>query len=161
MAFTIRKAKIEDTPEIFKLIQALAEYEKLSHEVLTNEEQLKAQLFSDAPNAYVYLALEEERVVGFSLYFLSFSTFLGRNGIYLEDLFVYPEYRGKGYGKALLKNLASLCLKEGYGRLEWSVLDWNQPAIKFYESVGAKPQSEWTVYRMTEKKMEEFVDKIN
>ena len=137
-------------PAIAELIRGLAEYEKLAHEVVMTEELLSANLFGE--RAYAETVLAEEpggRAVGFALFFHNFSTFLGRPGIYLEDLFVLPSERGKGIGRALLAHLARLAVERGCGRLEWSVLDWNRPAIGFYESLGARPNSEWTVYRLT------------
>lgn len=155
MNFIIREANVLDVNSILELIKALADYEKLSDEVVATAESIKAELFCEKPSAKVYIAEGEGKVIGFSLFFINFSTFLSKPGIYLEDLFVYPDYRGLGVGKALLKNLASVAVEKKYGRLEWSVLDWNTPAIEFYESIGAKPQKAWTVYRMTE---EEFTD---
>lgn len=137
-------------PAIAALIRGLAEYEKLEREVVMTEELLTANLFGERAYAETVLAEEPERTaVGFALFFHNFSTFLGRPGIYLEDLFVLPAFRGRGIGKALLAHLARLAVERGCGRLEWAVLDWNRPAIGFYESLGARPNSEWTVYRLT------------
>jgi GNAT superfamily N-acetyltransferase len=147
----IRPAVRDDVPLIAELIRGLARYEKLEHEVVMNEALLDAALFGDRPYAEVVLAEDAGRPVGFALFFHNFSTFLGRPGIYLEDLFVVPEERGRGIGKSLLAHLARLAIERGCGRLEWAVLDWNQDAIKFYERLGAKPMSEWTVYRLTGK----------
>ena len=143
-----RKATKKDTPQILSLIKGLAEYENLSHEVIATEDILKEWLF-EKERAEVILAVVEEEVVGFALYFHNFSTFLGRAGIYLEDLYVKEEYRGYGYGKALLKELARITVERGCGRLEWACLDWNQPSIDFYRSMGAVPMEDWTVYRVT------------
>lgn len=145
----IRPATAADTPIICELIRALAEYERLAHEVKLDEDQLREQLFGPRPFAEVLLAEEAGAVVGFALYFYNFSTFLGRPGIYLEDLFVKPEQRAQGHGKALLKALARLAVERSCGRFEWSVLDWNQPAINFYRALGAVAMDEWTVYRLT------------
>ena len=130
------------------LIQALAEYEKMSDEVVATEDMLREWIF-EKKKAEVLLVSEERVEVGFALFFHSFSTFLGRAGIYLEDLFVLPEYRGRGYGKALLKRLAEITEERGCGRLEWACLDWNKPSIDFYMSLGAKPMDIWTTYRLT------------
>ncbi len=143
-----RKATEKDTTQILSLIKELAEYENLSHEVVATEDILKEWLF-EKEKAEVILAVAEEEVVGFALYFHNFSTFLGRAGIYLEDLYVKEEYRGYGYGKALLKELARITVERGCGRLEWACLDWNQPSIDFYRSMGAVPMVDWTVYRVT------------
>jgi GNAT superfamily N-acetyltransferase len=145
----IRLATPDDLPTIAQLIRDLAEYEKLAHEVVFDEAKLRDHLFGLRPYAEVLIAEEEGKQAGFALFFHNFSSFLGQPGIYLEDLFVKPEYRGKGYGKELLGALAQLAVERGCGRLEWAVLDWNTPAIGFYESLGAKPNSEWTVYRLT------------
>lgn len=146
--FRIRNAERKDIPLILHFIKELAEYEKMSDEVVADEAILEEWIF-DKRKAEVIFALEGEKEVGFALYFHNFSTFLGRAGIYLEDLFVEPEYRGKGYGKGLLKKLASIAVERGCGRLEWSCLDWNAPSIGFYLSLGARPMSDWTVYRVT------------
>jgi GNAT superfamily N-acetyltransferase len=149
--FIIRPATAADAPTILAFIRLLAEYEKLAHEVTATPEQLRAQLFGAKPAAEVVLACEAERPVGFALYFTNFSTFLAKPGIYLEDVFVLPEARGKGYGRALLIHLARLAVERGCGRFEWAVLDWNQPALDFYRSLGAEPLSEWTGQRVTGK----------
>lgn len=145
---TFRFASEKDVPEILAFIKALAEYEKMSDEVVTTEDMLRKWLFEEK-KAEVFFASAEGADVGFALFFTNFSTFLGRPGIYLEDLFVLPEHRGRGYGKAILKKLAGLAVERGYGRLEWACLDWNRPSIDFYLSQGAKPMSDWTVYRMS------------
>ena len=145
-----RKAVREDVPLILEFIKGLAEYEKMSDEVVATEEILDEWLF-DKEKAEVIFAIAEGEEVGFALFFHNFSTFLGRAGIYLEDLFVKPKYRGNGYGKAILKRLAQIAVERGCGRLEWSCLDWNQPSIDFYLSLGATPMIGWTGYRLTGK----------
>lgn len=143
-----RYAKRGDTALILSFIRKLAEYEKMQDEVVADEKTLEEWLF-DRQRAEVIFVLEQGREVGFALFFHNFSTFLGRAGIYLEDLYVLQEHRGKGYGKALLKKLASIAVERGCGRLEWCCLDWNRPSIDFYLSLGAKPLSDWTIYRVT------------
>ena len=143
-----RFAEKKDANIILDFIQRLAEYEHMTDDVVATEELLQEWIF-DRKKAEVLFALENGKEVGIALYFYNFSTFLGRAGIYLEDLFVLPEYRGKGYGKGLLKKLASIAVEQGCGRLEWSCLDWNQPSIDFYLSMQAEPLQEWTVYRLT------------
>ena len=147
---TLRPATIDDVPQILAFIRALAEYERLLHEVVATEEGLRQALFGPRPYAEVVLAEDDERPIGFALFFHTFSTFVGRPGIYLEDLFVVPEARGRGVGRALLTHLSRLAVERGCGRVEWAVLDWNAPAIRFYESLGAVPNSEWTVYRLAD-----------
>ena len=142
-----RMAKREDTALILQFILELAEYEKMRSEVVADEATLEEWIF-DRQKAEVLFVLADGKEVGFALFFHNFSTFLGRAGIYLEDLYVKPEYRGKGYGKAILKRLASIAKERGCGRLEWWCLDWNQPSIDFYLSLGAQPMSDWTVYRI-------------
>ena len=147
--FTIRKAAPEDVGSILRFIRALAEYEHMLDEVVATPELLREWIF-EQKKAEVLFALEEGREVGFALFFHNFSTFLGRAGIYLEDLFVLPEYRGKGYGKGLLNKLAATAVERGCGRLEWACLDWNTPSIDFYtKRMNAVPMDEWTVYRLT------------
>jgi GNAT superfamily N-acetyltransferase len=145
----IRPATAEDTPTICRLIRGLAEYERLAHVVALDEARMRAHLFGLRPFAEVLLAEEAGTVVGFALFFPNYSTFLAQPGIYLEDLFVEPAHRGKGHGKALLQAVARLAVERGCGRLEWSVLNWNESAIRFYESLGAVPLDDWTVYRLT------------
>jgi GNAT superfamily N-acetyltransferase len=145
----IRAAAEADAPLILEFIRALADYEKLSHEVVVTEEDVRAGLFGPERTAEAVLAFWNEEPAGFALFFHNFSTFLGRSGIYLEDLFVKPELRGKGIGKALLAHLAGIARDRNCGRLEWAVLDWNEPSIAFYQSLGAKPMDEWTTYRLT------------
>lgn len=155
----IRPARPEDVPHIARLIRALAEYEKLSHEVTFDEAELKEHLFGPKPYAEVLLAEENGAVIGFALFFHNFSTFLAKPGLYLEDLFVEPAHRGKGYGRRLLANLAKLAVERGCGRFEWSVLDWNTPALDFYWRIGAVPLSEWTVQRLTGEKLKQLAAK--
>ena len=147
--FQIRRARIEDVPIILQLIRDLATYERAPDDVVATEEQVVDVLFGERPVAEVLLAFEAESPVGFAVYFFNFSTWLGRPALYLEDLFVKPEKRGKGYGRALLVELAKIARGRGCGRMEWAVLDWNEPAIKFYRALGAKPMDEWTVFRLT------------
>ena len=144
----IRSATADDTKTISELIRALAEYERLSHQVVLDEHRLREHLFGPRPFAEVLLAEEAGEVVGFALFFHSYSTFLGRPGIYLEDLFVRQTHRGKGHGRALLAAVARRAVERGCGRLEWSVLNWNAPSIAFFRSLGAVPSDEWTVYRL-------------
>jgi GNAT superfamily N-acetyltransferase len=147
----IRRAVEGDVPEIFAMVRQLAEYERALEEVRASEEQLREALFGESPAAFAHIAEGEGgEVVGFALWFLNFSTWRGVHGIYLEDLYVRPSARGGGYGKALLTELARTCVERGYERLEWSVLKWNRPAIDFYEALGASPQDEWDVYRLTD-----------
>jgi len=145
----IRPARVDDVPIILKLIRDLATYERAPHEVVATEAQLVDVLFGKRPVAEVLLAFEGESPIGFAVFFYNFSTWLGRPGLYLEDLFVKPQKRGKGYGRALLVELAKIARDRGCGRMEWAVLDWNEPAIKFYRALGAKPMDEWTVFRLT------------
>jgi GNAT superfamily N-acetyltransferase len=149
MTLRISPAVESDVPVILSFIRKLAEYEKLSHLVVTTEENVREHVFGGNPVAEVLLAYWGQEPVGFALYFRNFSTFLGQPGIYLEDLFVEPEHRGKGIGKALLKQLAKIAIERGYGRLDWAVLDWNTPSIEFYRSLGAAPLDAWTGYRLT------------
>ncbi|MGP4026941.1 GNAT family N-acetyltransferase [Actinomadura sp. 3N407] len=145
----IRFATPGDVPDILRLIRELAEYERALHEVKATEAQLRSRFFGDDPRVHALVAEHEGRVVGFAVWFLTFSTWNGTHGIYLEDLFVEPDVRGHGHGKALLIELTRIADERGYGRVEWAVLNWNAPAIGFYESLGARPQDEWTVYRLT------------
>ena len=148
MEVTFRTAKREDTSLILQFIRELAEYEHLLPEVVAEEDTLCEELF-EKQGAEVIFALEDGKEVAFALFFHNFSTFLGRQGLYLEDLYVRPAWRGKGYGKALLQKLAAIAVERGCGRMEWWCLDWNQPSIGFYRSLGAVPMSDWTVYRLT------------
>ena len=147
MSLTFRFAQETDTPLILQFIRGLAEYEKMLELVVADEATLADQLFH-RKNAEVIFAMEDGKEVGFALFFHNFSTFLGRSGLYLEDLFVLPEYRGRGYGKAILKKLANIALERGCGRMEWWCLDWNRPSIDFYLSLNAEPMEEWTTYRL-------------
>lgn len=144
---TFRSAERKDTALILRFIKELAEYEKMLNEVVADRPTLETWVF-DQKKAEVIFAVEDGKEVGFALFFHNFSTFLGRAGIYLEDLYVRPEYRGKGYGKAILRKLAQIAVERGCGRLEWWCLDWNKPSIDFYLSLGAEPMSDWTVYRI-------------
>ena len=148
MDLTFRFAVEQDTPLILNFIKELADYEHMLDQVVADEATLADQLFQKK-NAEVLFALENGREVGFALFFHNFSTFLGRSGLYLEDLYVRPDCRGKGYGKAILQKLATIAVERGCGRLEWWCLDWNKPSIDFYRSLGAEPMSGWTVYRLT------------
>lgn len=149
MTLSIRPGELKDVPLIAELIRGLAHYEKLEHEVTMTEEKLTAHLFGERRYAETLIAEDGGQPVGFALFFHSFSTFLAQPGLYLEDLFVVPARRGAGIGRALLERLAQVAVDRGCGRLEWAVLDWNKDAIRFYERLGAKPNSEWTVYRLT------------
>jgi len=140
---------LDDVPTILSLIRDLAEYERAPNEVVATEEGLREVLFGARPAAEVVLALEGKMPVGFAVFFHNFSTWLGRAGLYLEDLFVRPDARGKGYGRALLVYLARIARERGCGRMEWAVLDWNEPAVQFYRKLGAAPNEEWTVFRLT------------
>jgi GNAT superfamily N-acetyltransferase len=145
----IRPARPDDVPAILGLVQELADYERAHHEARATEEQLRAALFGPDPRVHAHVAEHQGAVGGFALWFVNFSTWLGRHGIYLEDLYVRPELRGLGYGQALLRELAGICVERGYGRLEWWVLDWNEDAHVFYRKLGAEPLSEWVPYRLT------------
>ena len=158
MELTFRFAEAGDTPLILDFIRRLADYEHLLDQVVADEATLADQLF-EKKNAEVLFALEDGKEVGFALFFHNFSTFLGRAGLYLEDLFVLPEHRGKGYGKAILQRLAAISLERGCGRMEWWCLDWNQPSIGFYKSLGAEPMSDWTVYRLTGEILRDLAEK--
>jgi GNAT superfamily N-acetyltransferase len=147
--FEIRTTTEADLAIILSLIRELAEYERAPDAVVATEAGLREVLFGAKPSAEVLLALEEGEPVGFAVFFHNFSTWLGRPGLYLEDLFVRPEKRGKGYGRALLERLAQIARERGCGRMEWAVLDWNDPAIQFYRKLGAQPMDEWTVFRLT------------
>ena len=148
MSLTIRPARPDDGATVFSLVRALADYEKLAHEVDATPEMIASALFGDRPTAFCDLAEWDGAPVGFALWFLNFSSFRGRNGIYLEDIFVQPGYRGKGIGKAFFGHLAGVAAREGARRLAWTVLDWNTPAIKFYQGMGATPNDGWTEYRL-------------
>jgi GNAT superfamily N-acetyltransferase len=156
--FQIRPARVDDVPIILQLIRDLATYERAPDDVVATEEQLIEVLFGERPVAEVLLAYEGESPVGFAVYFYNFSTWLARPGLYLEDLFVKPEKRGKGYGRALLVQLAKIARDRGCGRMEWAVLNWNVPAIKFYRALDAKPMNEWTVFRLTREEIAKLAD---
>lgn len=159
LSYSIRFATAEDSAQILFLIQSLAEFEKLSHEVTTSETQLRQNLFSSEPPAEVLIAeTSEGKVVGFALFFHNFSTFLGQRGLYLEDLFVIPEYRSAGIGMSLLSRLAKIAVQRNCGRMEWSVLDWNQKAIDLYLHLGSKPMNEWTMHRLTEPEIKKLAE---
>lgn len=149
---TIRFAEVDDTPHIFSLIKELASYEKLSHLITTSVDELKINLFGKEKFVEILLAEHDNKIVGQALFFKNFSTFLGKPGIYLEDLFVKPEFRGKGIGKALLEKIISIAKERNYGRVEWSVLDWNESAIDFYKKMGAEILDEWKICRVTSDK---------
>jgi GNAT superfamily N-acetyltransferase len=157
----IRPAEPSDAALIFDLIGELADYERLSHEVVATPKELSEALFGPEPRVFCDIAEWGGAPAGFALWFYNFSTFRGRHGIYLEDLFVRPEHRGRGLGKALLAHLARRCEREGLSRLDWAVLDWNAPSIAFYESLGARPQGEWTGYRLTGKALEELAGLVS
>ena len=156
MTVRIRPGELGDVPVIAELIRALARFEKLEHEVVMTEEKLTDSLFGERPYAETLIAEDDGEPVGFALFFHNYSTFLAQPGIYLEDLFVKPEHRGGGVGRALLERLAQLAVDRGCGRLEWAVLDWNVDAIRFYERLGAKPNADWTVYRLTGERLREL-----
>ena len=152
----IRPATAGDVSTILSLIRELAEFERLAHECVATEDGLRETLFGPRQGAEVVIARLAGDVVGFALFFPNYSTFLGKPGLYLEDLFVRPKFRGQGFGEQLLRHLAQICLERNYGRLEWSVLDWNQRAISFYKALGAKPMDEWTVFRVTGEALEKL-----
>ena len=154
---SFRYAEEKDTPLILEFIQELAAYEKMLDEVVATEELLKEWIFEKKKSEVIF-AVENGKEVGFALFFHNFSTFLGRAGLYLEDLYVRPASRGKGYGRAILKELARIAVERGCGRLEWWCLDWNKPSIDFYLSLGAEPMSDWTVYRITGSTLKELVE---
>ena len=145
----IRSATPADVPAILELIRELAEYERLLDQVVADEPDLHRALFGERPYVEALVVIVEKETVGFALFFHNFSTFLGKPGMYLEDLYVRPALRGRGLGKALLTRVAQIAVERDCGRMEWSVLDWNEPSIRFYESLGAKPLTDWTVYRVT------------
>jgi GNAT superfamily N-acetyltransferase len=149
MTISIRPAMPDDVPTVALLIRALSQYEKLEHEVTMTEDKLRATMFGARSYAEAVLAEEDGKAVGFALFFHNYSTFLAQPGLYLEDLYVHESHRGKGIGKALLVHLAQIAVERNCGRLEWAVLDWNVDAIGFYEKLGARPNSDWTVYRLT------------
>jgi GNAT superfamily N-acetyltransferase len=152
----IRPATIADTEEILALIYELAVYEKAPDEAKATREQIIESFFGESPKVFCEIVEVDGAIAGLAIWFLNYSTWQGKHGIYLEDLFVRPQYRGKGYGKALLKHLAAICEERGYGRFQWWVLDWNTPAIEFYKSLGAKAMDSWTVYRVSEDALTEL-----
>jgi len=158
VSLQIRKAIEADVPVIAWFIRQLAEYERLLQETVMTEEILRESLFGSRSSAEALLAYHEDKPVAFAVFFHNFSTFLGRRGLYLEDLFVIPEMRGKGFGRALLVHLARIARERNCGRFEWAVLDWNQPAVDFYEKLGAVPLKEWTIFRVTGEALERLAD---
>lgn len=156
MSLTLRAATREDTPRLLALIRELAIYERAEHEVLATEADLHASLFGDDHTAHALCCEVDGETIGYAVYFYSYSTWLGKRGLYLEDLYITPSQRGQGYGKQVLRHLAQLAVEHGCPRFEWSVLDWNQPAIDFYQSLGAAPQSEWVRYRMSGDALQHF-----
>ncbi|MCC4605993.1 GNAT family N-acetyltransferase [Xanthomonas campestris pv. badrii] len=152
----IRTATPDDVPLLHELITALAVYEREPDAVTASQDDLRASLFGDGATAHALICEQDGQALGFAVYFFNYSTWLGRNGLYLEDLFVRPQARGKGAGLALLRHLAQLAVQRGCGRFEWSVLDWNQPAIDFYQAVGARPMDGWTVYRLDGERLAAF-----
>lgn len=154
----IRKATIEDSSLILKFVTELAIYEKAEHEVKATQSDIQKSLFGSDSKTKAIICNIDNKPVGFAVYFYNYSTWLGKHGLYLEDLYVSSEYRGLGAGKAMLKLLAKIALSKNCGRFEWSVLDWNEPAIEFYQSIGAKPQTEWVGYRLAGKSLEEFAN---
>ena len=152
----IRPAKSEEVGEVLQLIQDLATYEKAPEQVEAIEEDLLNTIFASDPRVFCDLVEVDGQIAGMAIWFLNYSTWQAKHGIYLEDLFIKPEYRGRGYGKALLKHLAKICDEKGYGRLQWWVLDWNSPAIEFYKSLGAEAMDEWTVYRTSGKALKDL-----
>ena len=152
----VRRARPDDVPALVELVYGLAEYERAPDECHLTAEQLRTALFGETPAVFCHVAEHEGEIAGCAIWFLNFSTWRGVHGIYLEDLFVRPETRGTGLGKALLTALAQECVRNNYERLEWSVLNWNTPAIDFYKSLGAKPQADWTVYRLTDEALKEL-----
>lgn len=155
MGLEFRYAKRDDTELILSFIKNLAEYEKMSDDVVADTATLEKEIFDDK-KAEVLFAEVDGKEIGFALFFHNFSTFVGRSGLYLEDIYILPEYRGKGYGKAMLKKLASIAVARNCGRMEWCCLDWNKPSIDFYLSLGAKPMSEWTIYRLSGDELKNF-----
>lgn len=145
----VRPANVGDIPAILQLIQGLAEYEKALDEVVATEENIRNSFFCESPQVFCHVAIQDETVVGIAVWHLNYSTWLGKHGMYLEDLYVVPEARGHGFGMALLKALAKICVERDYERLQWWVLDWNEPSIEFYKSIDAVPMDEWTVFRVS------------
>jgi GNAT superfamily N-acetyltransferase len=158
--FYLREAEEKDIPLLLQFIQELADYEKLSNDAKATPESLKKWMFGNTPYAFGLIGYEQDTPVAFAIYFHNFSTFVGKAGIYLEDVFVKPAFRGKGYGKIILSFLAKKAVDNDFGRMEWSVLDWNKPSIDFYKSIGAFPMDEWTVYRLTGEKMKHLASEF-
>ena len=156
MQLKIRDAVQADLPKILQFIKDLAEYEKAPNEVVLSISDLEQSIFGTNPQVYCLIAELENEVTGFAVWHLNYSTWLGKHGIYLEDLYVDPKYRGQGHGKALLRKLAQICVERGYKRLQWWVLDWNQSAIDFYKSIGAEPMDQWTVFRVSGSSLEKL-----
>jgi diamine N-acetyltransferase len=156
VSVTIRPARPNDAALIFALVRELADYERLAHEVDATQDQISAALFGDQPKLFCDIASWQSEPVGFAIWFFNFSTFRGRHGLYLEDIFVRPAFRGKGIGKALMRHLARHCVDKGLARFEWTVLDWNKPSIEFYRSIGAKVLEDWRVCRMSGEALGEF-----
>ena len=154
--FTIRSARRDEVSTILDLIKDLADYERAPEQVEATESELLETLFADDPKVFCDLVEVDGEIAGMAIWFLNYSTWQGKHGIYLEDLFIRPHHRGKGYGKALLKHLARVCDEKGYGRFQWWVLDWNEPAIEFYKSLGAEAMDEWTVYRISGKALKDL-----
>ena len=152
----IRSAQRNEAPIILQLIKDLAEYEKAPNEVIATETEIVATIFASNPSVFCELVEVDGEIAGMAIWFLNYSTWQGKHGIYLEDLYIRPEFRGRGYGKALLAHLAGICNERGYGRFQWWVLDWNSPAIEFYRSLGAEAMSEWTVYRVSGEPLREL-----
>jgi len=152
----IRLAQPADIADIHRLIYELAVYEKAPEQMVATVDQINTSLFKENPVAFAHVAVVDEKIVGIALWFLNYSTWLGKPGVYLEDLFVQPEYRGHGIGKSFMKNLAQLCIERGYERFQWWVLDWNEPSIEFYKSLGAVAMDEWTVFRLSGDALEKF-----
>jgi GNAT superfamily N-acetyltransferase len=154
----IRQATVEDLDLILRFVRELAAYEKAEHEVVATATDIESSLFGPGSSTRALICELDNEPIGYAVYFFNYSTWLGRHGLYLEDLYVSPEHRGAGAGKALLKHLAQLAVAKGCGRFEWSVLDWNEPAIRFYQSIGARPQDEWVGYRLTGEALEAFAN---
>ena len=154
----IRSARVEDAPIILQLIKELADFERAPDEVEATEKEIIETIFAEEPKVFCELVEVEDEIAGMAIWFLNYSTWQGKHGIYLEDLYIRPEFRGRGFGKALLKHLAVLCNERGYGRFQWWVLDWNESAIEFYRGLGAEAMDEWTVYRLSGSALIKFAD---
>ena len=152
----IRSARVEDAPIILQLIKELADFERAPDEVEATEKEIIETIFAEEPKVFCEVVEADDEIAGMAIWFLNYSTWQGKHGIYLEDLYIRPEFRGRGFGKALLKHLAALCNERGYGRFQWWVLDWNESAIEFYRGLGAEAMDEWTVYRVSGKGLEEL-----